>query len=188
MSGGHGHHDVSNKKIALLISVLALLLAISETLGKAAQTVTIQQNIEASNLWAFFQAKTIRMTTLRTAAEDMETTAPAIADAEIRAAAAARIAAWRATANRHDTEPETQEGRRELAARAKKAEEKRDTAAAAHHHYEVASALFQIAIVMASAMIITGISVLAVVALGLGGIGAAFAAIGLLAPHAVHLF
>jgi hypothetical protein len=41
---------------------------------------------------------------------------------------------------------------------------------------------------MASAMIITGISVLAVVALGLGGIGAAFAAIGLLAPHAVHLF
>ena len=119
MSGGHGHHDVSNKKIALLISVLALLLAISETLGKAAQTVTIQQNIEASNLWAFFQAKTIRMTTLRTAAEDMETTAPAIADAEIRAAAAARIAAWRATANRHDTEPETQEGRRELAARAK---------------------------------------------------------------------
>jgi mannose-1-phosphate guanylyltransferase len=65
---------------------------------------------------------------------------------------------------------------------------KRDTAAAAHHHYEVASALFQIAIVMASAMIITGISVLAVVALGLGGIGAAFTAIGLLAPHAVHLF
>jgi hypothetical protein len=188
MSGGHGHHDVGNKKIALLISVLALLLAISETLGKAAQTVTIQQNIEASNLWAFFQAKTIRMTTLRTAAEDLETTAPAIADAEIRAAATARIAAWRATANRHDSEPETQEGRRELAARAKMAEKKRDTAAAAHHHYEMASALFQIAIVMASAMIITGIALLAMVALGLGGVGAAFTAIGFFAPHAVHLF
>ena len=188
MSGGHGHHDVGNKKIALLIAVLALFLAISETLGKAAQTVTIQQNIEASNLWAFFQAKTIRMTTLRTAAEEMETMSPAIGDADIRKAAAARIESWRRTAARYDSEPETQEGRKELAARAKAAEERRDTAAAAHHHYEVASALFQIAIVMASAVIITGIGLLAVASLALGGLGIAFTGIGLLAPHAIHLF
>ena len=32
---GHGHVDPSNKKIALLISILALLLAISETMSKA---------------------------------------------------------------------------------------------------------------------------------------------------------
>ncbi len=59
MSGGHGHGAVegSNKAIALLISVLALFLAFAETLGKSAQTDAISQNVEASNLWAFFQAK-----------------------------------------------------------------------------------------------------------------------------------
>ena len=73
MSGGHGHADHGgNKGVALLISVLALVLAFSETLGKGAQTGALSYNIEASNLWAFFQAKTIRQTVLRTAAEELE--------------------------------------------------------------------------------------------------------------------
>ena len=188
MSGGHGHHDIGNKKIALLIAILALCLAISETLGKSAQTATIQRNIEAANLWAFFQAKTIRMTTLRTAAEEMETMAPAIANEAVRKAAEQRIESWKRNAARLDSEPETQEGRKELVGRAKAAEAKRDTAAAAHHHYEVASASFQIAIVLASAVIITGIGLLGAGALALGGVGIAFTAIGLLAPDAIHLF
>src|SRR5262245_46586048 len=72
MSGGHGHVDHSGSKgVALLISVLALVLAFSETLGKSAQTNALSSNIEASNLWAFFQAKTIRQTVLRTAAEEV---------------------------------------------------------------------------------------------------------------------
>ena len=58
-----------NRKIALLIAVIALCLALSETLGKGAQTELISKNVEASNLWAFFQAKSIRRTTVQTAAE-----------------------------------------------------------------------------------------------------------------------
>ena len=54
MSGHGGHVDPSNKKIALLIAVLALFLAISETLSKAYQTEVITKQVEASNLWAFF--------------------------------------------------------------------------------------------------------------------------------------
>lgn len=168
--------------------ILALCLAISETLGKSAQTATIQRNIEAANLWAFFQAKTIRMTTLRTAAEEMETMAPAVADEQVRKAAASRIDSWRGTAARYDTEPETQEGRKELMARAQAAEAKRDIAAAAHHHFEVASASFQIAIVLASAVIITGIGLLGAGSIALGVIGIGFTAVGLFAPNAVHLF
>ena len=45
------------------------MLAFSETLGKSAQTVVLDANIQASNLWSFFQAKTVRQTTLRTAAQ-----------------------------------------------------------------------------------------------------------------------
>ena len=72
MSGGHGHVDGSNKKIALLVAVLAALLAISEMGGKSSQTNALSSHIDASNLWTFFQAKTIRQTTMRTAAEEAE--------------------------------------------------------------------------------------------------------------------
>src|ERR687888_1916306 len=79
MSAGHGHGHAEhggNKGVALLISILALVLAFSETLGKGAQTSALSLNIEASNLWAFFQAKTIRQTVLRTAAEEVEAGSP----------------------------------------------------------------------------------------------------------------
>ena len=182
MSGHGAHVDPSNKRVALLIALLALVLAFSETLGKSAQTAALTHNIEAYNLWSFFQAKTIRMTTLRTAAESMEAT-PGLGEA-----AKGQIAKWKATATRYDSEPDTREGRKELMARAKEQEAKRDRAMAAYHHYELASALVQIAIVLASAMIITGIGALGWVAVALGGFGIVFSGIGFFAPTAIHLF
>ena len=182
------HVAVSNKKVALLISVLALFLAFSETLGKAAQTDAISYNVEASNLWAFFQAKTIRMTAVRTAADAAQIELASINDPAVKAAKEKQIEAWRKDAARYDSEPETQEGRRELAARAKKAEEKRDTAMAKYHHFELASAAYQIGIVLASATVITGMMILSYAAGALGLIGLVFMGIGVFAPHAVHLF
>ena len=182
MSGGHGHADHGgNKGVALLISVLALVLALSETLGKSAQTSALGYNIEASNLWAFFQAKTIRQTTLRTAAEQLEV----IADSE---QARKQAGAWKQTAARYQDEPETGEGRKQLAERAKAAEKKRDLALAAYHHYEMSSASVQIAIVLASASIITAIPALFWAAGALGAVGVAFCVIGFWFPTAVHLF
>ena len=182
MSGGHGHVDHGNNKgIALLISVLAVVLAFSETLGKSAQTAALSFNIEASNLWAFYQSKTIRRTTLRTAAEQTAL----LADS---AKAKEQISAWKKTAERYQNDPETGEGRGQLDARARAAEKKRDAAYAAYHHFELASAAVQIAIVLASASIITQIVALAWVAGGLGAIGIAFCVIGFWFPAAVHLF
>ena len=180
MSGGHGHVDHGgNKGVALLISVLALVLAFSETLGKSAQTAALASNIEASNLWAFFQAKTIRQTVLRTAAEHAQT--------ENKDASKKQIETWRKTADRYQSEPETGEGRDQLAARAKAAEKKRDVSMAAYHHFELASAAMQIAIVLASASIITAIGALFWIAGGLGIVGAAFCIIGFFFPTSVHL-
>jgi hypothetical protein len=182
MSAGHGGHvDPSNKKIALLIALLALVLAFSETLGKAAQTSALTLNIEASNLWAFFQAKTIRQTVLRTAAE--QTAVSSSSKDSLK-----QVEAWRKTADRYQSEPETNEGRKELADRAKAAEAKRDRAMAAYHQYELASAAVQIAIVLASASIITGMVALVWGAGVLGLIGIAFCVIGFFFPTAVHLF
>src|SRR4051794_711611 len=77
------HISHTNKKIALMIAVLALFLALAETLGKGAQTGAISDNVEASNLWAFYQAKTIRMTQIRTAAEAMAIDVAAAVDADV---------------------------------------------------------------------------------------------------------
>jgi hypothetical protein len=183
MSGGHGHvdHHGGNKGIALLISVLALVLAFSETLGKSAQTAGLAYNIEASNLWAFFQAKTIRQTVLRTAAEELEVSGSSESSKK-------QIAKWRETAQRYQSEPETNEGRDQLAARAKAAEKKRDASMAAYHHYELASAAVQIAIVLASAAIITSMVALVWIAGGLGVVGVVFCVIGFFFPTQVHLF
>ena len=182
MSGGHGHVDHgSNKGVALLISILALVLAFSETLGKSAQTAALASHIEASNLWAFFQAKTIRQTVMRTAAEEMAAANPGDA-------AKKQIETWKKTAERYQSEPETGEGRKELAARAKAAEDSYKRSVAAYHHYEMASASVQIAIVLASASIITAMPALVWTAGVLGIVGVAFCGIGFFAPTAVHLF
>jgi hypothetical protein len=182
----HAEHAAhSNKKIALLISVLALFLAFSETLGKSAQTSAITLNVTSNDLWAFFQAKTIRMTVLRTAAEQAQINADQATDPAAKAALLKQVDSWKKTAARYDDEPETHEGRKQLAERAKEAEHQRDEALARYHNYEFASAAFQIGIVLASATIITGMTVLAWLSGALGIAGLAFTAFGLWAPHAL---
>jgi Domain of unknown function (DUF4337) len=176
------HAAHSNKKIALVIALLALFLAFSETLGKGAQTAALSQNIEASDLWAFFQAKTIRQTILRTAGEFKTIELPAISDAAAKAAMAKQIDAWKKTIDRYETDPESKEGRKELTDRARELEHRRDTNLAKYENYEMASAAFQIGIVLASASVITGMLALVWGAGGLGVIGLMFTGFGLFAP------
>jgi hypothetical protein len=181
------HASGSNKKIALLIAVLALFLAISETLGKGAQTEAISKNVEAANLWAFFQAKSIRRTVVVTAAEQGKLTLGATTEDAQKAAVQKQIDDWTKTAQRYRSEPETGEGTEQLSERAKHAEEERELATAKYHHYELASAAFQIGIVLASATIITGMIALAWVSGALTLVGIAMTALGLFQPHLLHL-
>ncbi len=182
-----GHASGENKKIALLIAIIALFLALSETLGKGAQTEAISKNVEAANLWAFFQAKSIRRTVVQSAAENARLSLETSGNDAAKAAVSKQIEAWQKTAARYRSEPETGEGQDQLAERAKHAEHERDLSMAKYHHFEVASAAFQIGIVLASATIITGIIGLAWASGLLALIGIGFTAIGLFAPHAVHL-
>jgi len=192
--GGGGHADGTslNKKVALLIAVLALFLAFSETLGKSAQTNALNFQIEASNLWNFFQAKNIRRTLTLVAAESAKVDLTTTTDEARKAALVKQIDDWGKTAARYRSEPEAGggkgEGTLELSRRAIEEQKLRDTALARYHHYELASAAFQIGIVLASSTVITGIVLLSYLAASLGVGGLIFMAIGLYAPHAVHLF
>jgi hypothetical protein len=175
----------TNKRIALLIGVLALLLAFSEILGKNAEQDALSRNIEASNLWAFFQAKTIRGTTLRTAADATEVELAGATDPAVRERLQKRIDGWKATIARYDSEPETNEGRKELIVRAKAAEARRDISSARDDKYDIVSGLLQIAIVVASAAIITGVALLAWTGVGLGALGLALMVVAEVAPTAL---
>jgi hypothetical protein len=110
-----------------------------------------------------------------------------VGDEASKAALQKQIDDWNKTAARYRSEPETGEGSEELAKRAKHAEHERDEATAKYHHYEIASAAFQIGIVLASATIITGMIVLAWVSGLLAVAGIAITALGLYAPHLLHL-
>lgn len=177
-------HSHGNRRVALLIAILAAFLAVTEMRGKGSQLESLAANIEAANLWSFLQAKTIRQTTLRTAAEELETVGGNILPPDRTEVVAKRIHAWRATAERYETEPSTNEGRKELIARAKSAEGQRDRALAAYHLYEYGAAGLQLAIVLASASLIAGVAWLGG---ALGAVGLGFALLGWLAPTLVHL-
>jgi hypothetical protein len=166
---GHGHVDPSNKKIALVIAVLALFLAISETLSKAYQTEVITKQVEASNLWSFFQAKSIRKTTTDVALQSAQMS-PNAADPKV----AEQIKKWAAASKRYDSEPDTGEGRKELAERAKKAQALGELANHKYHNLEISSGVLQVAIVLASSAIITNVMMLAWLAGGLGIVAVGF--------------
>ena len=176
MEGAQGpeHVEGGNKKIALLVAVLAAFLAISEMGGKSSQTHALAEHIDASNLWSFFQAKTIRQTTMRTAADAIEANykdgGQPMPDGLKK-----QVETWRRTAQRYETEPETGEGRKELAAKAKVKEAVRAKAMSAYHMFEYGSAA------------LTNVMALALAAGGLGILGVVCGALGFLAPTLLHL-
>jgi hypothetical protein len=183
------HEGGNNKKIALIISVLALFLAFSETFGKSAQTAALNYQIEASNLWNFFQAKNIRRTATLVAIQAAKIEA-ATAEGSRKAALEKQIAEWTETAARYQSEPEAGggkgEGTRELSKRAIEMQKDRDLQLNKYHNFEFASAAFQIGIVMASAAVITSIMALAWAAIGIGMIGVLFTTTGFVMPTFPH--
>lgn len=183
---GHGHVEGGSKRVALLIAVLALCLALVETGAKSTQTDAITRNVESANLWAFFQARTIRQTTVRTAAEQADLAKLGLTDPAARAALEAQQQKWRDMANRWDDDPKGGDGRKQLAERATAAEQTRALSLAKYHLYEFAAAAFQVAIVVVSSSIITGVPLLAVGGALVALAGAVLGLLGLLAPTLVH--
>lgn len=177
------HHSGNNnvKLIGLLISVLALFLAVSEMLGKSAQTAGLGLNIQASDTWNFFQAKTVRQTMLRTALENARI-APTAGTPE----AQKQIEAWQANIDRWENE--AGDGRKVLMAKAKELEHKRDDYLGKYHAYEIVSLILQLGIVLASVSLLSSIMgfALASMLLGVSGIGL-LAGAYLNIPFVMHL-
>jgi hypothetical protein len=172
--------EAKDKRVALIIAILALFLALSEAGGKNAEHRSTEKNIEASDLYNFYQAKKIRTGMIEADIAQMEVGRQVATDPAAQAAMEKQIAAWKATITRLETEKP--DGMEAIQERAKEAAEARELSNHRLEHFEYASGLIQIAIVLASAAIITGIGTLMWLSLGLGAIGAVLMAFGYFAP------
>ncbi len=160
------------RRAAVCIGVLAMLLAISGVGGGNATKEMINSNVQASDTYAFYQAKTIRQTSTQLAADSLRTTLltqPDLPD-DARAQIQARIDGYNATVARYETDPSTGEGKQELLQSAQTYADRRDRAAQQDPNFDYAEALYQIAIVLGSVSIVATSRRLLLVALVLGGI------------------
>ena len=179
-------HDKFNHRVALLISILACILALLEVGRNTFQNSYMSANIEASDLWSFFQSKTIRMLINQSTADELDFLIPSNLPPEKNTEVQNIIAKMRTEANLYASEPETGEGRKELAVRAKKAEQRRSHALSAYHMFEYGAVALQIAIVLASSAVLMEVSYLVMISIGLGGIGSIFGLLGWLTPTLIH--
>lgn len=165
------HRD---RLIAVYIGVLAVLLAICGVGGGNATKDATARNIEASNTWAFFQAKNIRRHELRLQIGELEVllASQAALPQAARAMIDEKIKKYRKDEGRLTSEPETGEGINELLARGKSLEIQRDVAMQKDPYFDYGQALLQIAIVLASVAIITGGTSLLWLSIVLAGLGA----------------
>jgi translation initiation factor 2B subunit (eIF-2B alpha/beta/delta family) len=177
-----------NRTVALVIAILALLLALAEAGAKNAQHQSTENNIESSDLFNFYQAKRIRSTIAETSAAMLEAQKSAVSDPKAQEAFEKQIADFKATVARYEKDPKTPEDSLDkIQDRAKEAVERRELANRRLEHYELGSGLTQIAIVLASAAIITGIAALIWFSVALGVIGTALIAFGFFAPTVLPL-
>lgn len=148
--------DPFKTRCALLISVLALFLAIASLGGSNAGKDAMMHNILASNAYNFFQAKNMRQTAYRIAADDLEAQLKsATLEPEKKSFLEKKLAEYRALIERYESEPDTKEGKKELLATAREHDLARDTAVRQDPWFDYAEALLQIGIVLASVAIIT---------------------------------
>jgi small-conductance mechanosensitive channel len=172
-----------SRAVALIIAVLALLLALAEAGAKNAQHLSTEKNIESSDLFNFYQAKRIRSTVVEAAASMLEAQKTAVGDPKAQEAFEKQIGDFKATVARFEKDPKKPEDSMDaIQDRANEASETRELANRRLGHYELGSGLIQIAIVLASAAIITEIAALIWLSAGLGAIGAVLLAFGFFAP------
>lgn len=138
---------------AIYISALAAALAIVSVAGSNAGKELISSAIEASDNYAYYQAKTQRQVSLRVAADEMELLSAGLS-VEAQEKVAKKAADYRKAADRMEAE-EGKNSRQQLLARAKDAEARRDHAAAQDPYFDFAEGMLQLAIVLASVFAIT---------------------------------
>ncbi len=177
-------------RVALIISMLATLLAITSlSAGNVAEEM-IHANIKASDTWAFFQAKNVRQTQYKLALDELELRLATDVglSPEKRAELEKRAGSYRETIARYESEPDAAapndpargEGKRQLLVQAQGWEAEREIAAHRDANFDFSEVFFQIAIVLGSVAILATSRKVLWIALGMGAVATVLMANGYL--------
>jgi hypothetical protein len=166
--------DKLKTRAALLVSLLAMVLAVSNIGSSNASGEATEKNILAANTYAFYQAKNIRQTEYKLFADltKYELARDIKQSPEAKAILEKNLEGYNKNIQRYESEPETGEGKKELLAKAKDLEAQRDLALKKDPWFDYAEGLLQVGIVLASVAIITSIPPLMLGSALLGVLGA----------------
>lgn len=128
-------------KAGLVINVFALLLAVNAWYGGTLSSTVLNNTIKANDIWAFYQAKSMKQTMAEYARDDA-----------LRAKDTARAAELQTRIDRYENEPG--DGKKDLMAKARKLEADRDEAKKRSPWIGYASTAYQLSIVLLSASIL----------------------------------
>jgi hypothetical protein len=144
------------KLTAIYLGIVAMLLAIASLGGANAAKTMVNANIEASDTYAFYQAKYERQTAYRLVADQLAAMVAAQPDlaAPAKAGIEHQVKEYRARADSFESDPKSGTGKQELLAKAKAWEAERNRAARQDPNFDFAEALFQIAIVLGAVSIV----------------------------------
>ncbi|HIJ62573.1 MAG TPA: DUF4337 domain-containing protein [Rhodospirillaceae bacterium] len=163
--------DNFRRRTAVLISLLAMVLAITALGGNKTTKDLIATNIRVSDTWSFYQAKGVRETSTKLALDQVETM---LVTPDLPAPVKARLqdltARYRDNITHYETETDGS-GRKELKAKAEALEHQRDEVEHREHGFALAEAALQIAIVLASAAAATDTRFLVKGAAAIGVLG-----------------
>ena len=125
------------------ITVMAALLAVNTYIANGISSSVLTNTIKANDTWNFYQAKSIKQTIAENARDD------AISRKDTK-----KVAELTAKIDRYESDPVTNEGKKELMAKAKGLEAQRDEAKTHSPWLTFAGSTLQLIIVLLSAAIL----------------------------------
>ncbi len=164
-------HD---KKVAVYISVLAVMLAVAATGSNDAMKIAQQAGFQVNDEYAFYQSKYIRQSQLKLAEDQLQLKIDGAPNLESLPEAARKLIETKKDEYEKEVarlETNARNGKKELLAKAELCENQRNLALAQHPFYDYSMAMLQIAIVLASASIIMATPLLLYGSFGVGAFG-----------------
>jgi len=174
-------HD-SKKWTALIISIMAMILAVNNVGGGNASKEVTRHNIEASNYYAFYQAKSIKQHLLKLAVDRMDDESHNF-PINLKPNGPLGLIAFNAFSDRkgqyvndiarYESDEKSGDGKKQLLEKAKEHEAERDHALKQDPWFDYAEGILQIGIVLLSISILASMPILTMIGGILGLIGTA---------------
>jgi len=124
-------------KSGIIVSIFTMFLALNTYINGNFSSTVLNNTIKANDIWAFYQAKSIKQTILDVAADNVTDTKLHNKYAEL--------------ANRYESDKKTGEGKRELMEKAREIEAERDLASHRSSWLSLAGSLMQVSLLLISA-------------------------------------